>query len=468
MNPKWPANFCKMEFSYFFGRFHVVLVHLPVGILLLAVVLFFISVFKPSAKLDFAIKLSFFIGFASSALSAVCGWLLASTGGYADDILEWHRWAGVGVVVMSLACWMFTSGRFQAGRTAAAICMMALAFAILFAGHLGGKLTHGEGYLLQYAPDFLKTFLGTKSISNEPARPFPNPDSTLVFTDLIMPFLKEKCGNCHNELNNKGGLDLSTKEGFLKGGEHDGIYAPGTASESEIFVRVTLSKKDKKFMPPKGDPLTYSQIRLLEWWINSGASFEKKVGEYSKTNDMDWVFAQYFGPAAKATGFESSYEIEPLPDSILLLLENDAFKAKQISAEKNLIEVSLRPGISSISLLQMDILLRAKDHIVRLNLGHSNIGNSHLEIVKQMSHLTKLNIENTLVGDQGIAMLEQLQHLHSLNLYGTKISDQSIESIAKLPALKTIYLWQTGISTQGIEMLKMLRPDLEVVSGQVF
>ena len=70
---------------------------------------------------------------------------------------------------------------------------------------------------------------------------------------------------------------ITSKEGIEKGGENGEVILPGKAHDSELFVRVTLPQKSKKFMPPKGEPLTYSELKIMEWWVASGASFDASL-----------------------------------------------------------------------------------------------------------------------------------------------------------------------------------------------
>ena len=53
------------------------------------------------------------------------------------------------------------------------------------------------------------------------------------------------------------------------------------------YKNILLDPVDEKHMPPKGKPQITDQERiLLEWWINTGASFDKKVKELPQTNSI--------------------------------------------------------------------------------------------------------------------------------------------------------------------------------------
>lgn len=454
-----------MDLSSFFGRFHLVLVHLPIGFLLLAAAMQVFSKTNGLKKLDDAIVFSLLLGAICAILSAGGGWLLAAGGDYVETTLFLHRWMGIGLAGLAAFCWLVKTGRIKTPKNVYPVSLTILALMVIYTGHLGGTLTHGEGYLLKFAPSFLKSFFGSKTSTRAATVQFSNPDSTFFFNDILLPLLKEKCGDCHNEKNKKGGLDLTTKEGFLRGGEHDEIFIAGVAAQSEIFVRVTLPGNDEKFMPPKGEALSYDQIKLLEWWINEGASFEKPISQYDLPKDMEMLFSRNYGLETKPVSFVETLHVTAVTDSVYQNLEAHNFKVSQLATNNNLLEISLQPGVKSITSNQLETLLEAKEQITWLSLGNTDISNDALSILQQLQNLTRLRLERTKVSDQGIALISKLPHLESLNLYGTSVSDQCIESIVKMRALKNIYLWQTNISPQGIELLKTQRPDLQVITG---
>ena len=83
---------------------------------------------------------------ASSAAAAVCGWLLGREGGYEADLLERHRWSGIACTGLTAALLLLRRRPLPYAATFTA-CLLTLGVA----GHLGGTLTHGEGYLWRTA-----------------------------------------------------------------------------------------------------------------------------------------------------------------------------------------------------------------------------------------------------------------------------------------------------------------------------
>src|SRR5690349_15366627 len=83
----------------FFGRFHPLLVHLPIGFLVLAIILDFASYFKRYEHLRMSVRFTLFLGAVTSVVACALGFMLASTGDYNHATLVSHRLAGITVAV---------------------------------------------------------------------------------------------------------------------------------------------------------------------------------------------------------------------------------------------------------------------------------------------------------------------------------------------------------------------------------
>jgi len=262
----------------FIGHFHPVLVHLPIGILLFAILMQIISKWKKFDQLTNALPFAYLLGAISAVFSCLTGLALANNGDYDTDLVFKHQWLGISVAAFSLAGYYFITKNKTAYVKWLSYLLLLL---IVLTGHLGGTLTHGEGYL-------------TKGISNEEDglikndKPIlTNAQEALVYKDIIQPILKDKCYGCHSAIKQKGKLRLDEKEWILKGGEDGIIIHAGEAMNSVIYKNILLDPVDEMHMPPKGKPQITDQERiLLEWWINTGASFDKKVKELPQTNSI--------------------------------------------------------------------------------------------------------------------------------------------------------------------------------------
>ncbi|HBT93070.1 MAG TPA: hypothetical protein DEB23_02160, partial [Chitinophagaceae bacterium] len=262
----------------FIGHFHPILVHLPIGILLFAIVLQLLSKWKKFNQLTNALPLAYLLGAISAVFSCFTGLALANNGDYDADLIFKHQWLGISVALFSLTGYYFIKKNKTVYSNWLSYFLLLL---IIVTGHLGGTLTHGAGYL---TTGVAKEEGGL--IKNE--KPIlTNAQEALVYKDIIQPILKDKCYGCHSAIKQKGKLRLDEKEWILKGGEDGIIIHAGEALNSSLYKNILLDPVDEQHMPPKGKPQITDQERmLLEWWINTGASFDKKVKELPQTNSI--------------------------------------------------------------------------------------------------------------------------------------------------------------------------------------
>src|SRR5499425_1604040 len=80
----------------------------------------------------------------------------------------------------------------------------------------------------------------------------------------------QRCLQCHGPALQMSKLDLSTREGMLKGGDHGAALVPGNAEESLIYKRITGQVTPAMPMAPLA-PLTGEEIAAVRDWINAGA-----------------------------------------------------------------------------------------------------------------------------------------------------------------------------------------------------
>lgn len=455
------------NFSLFFGRFHPLVVHLPIGFLLLAAIFQVASRRGKYQALQHAVGPSLFLGAISAVLSAIFGLALAGEGGYEGDALNWHKWLGLGVALVSAVAWLAYTDRINALTKVKTPLLGGLIVLLIITGHLGGNLTHGEGYLLQYAPGFVKSVFGQaekEGLQNDLSE--IDLDSLLVFEHLLQPILEKKCLSCHNDKKQNGDLEMTTKETLLEGGDHGEVLLAGNAMESELFHRVTLNPASKKFMPPKGEVMTFDEIKVLEWWLNSGMSFDTPLAEMEISEDIKAVLLRSFGVDAVKKPYVEKVQVPAVDPSVVEELKQLGFEVTPLAENNHLLEVSAR---DSIAMPEMEALSKTAEQITWLNFGECGVTDEMLVSISQFRNLTRLRLEkNQEVTDQGITNLANLEHLESLNLYGTAVTDQCLETVRQLPSLKRLYLWQTAVTKEAVDALKNEREDLEIDMGFQF
>lgn len=449
----------------FLGRFHPLIVHLPIGFLILA--LFFQMVEYIARKeysiLEHAIRYALLLGAITAFLAVISGWVLAGNSRYGSATLNWHRWGGVAVMVFAFIAWMLQSGMIRIQSRYYNWNIVLLAFALMATGHWGGSLTHGDDYLLEHAPLFIKNLIGPNS-DTIVMKPLPeNPDSVVVYVNLIQPVLETNCYGCHNSDQKSGGLDMTSKEPLMEGGDEGKTIVRSNALESGLFKRVTLPVDHTKFMPPRGDPLSYSEIRILEWWINQGASFEASLSSLEVPEDLSALLLEKYKLDLRPRPFYETTKIVPVSPEVIENIKENGFQINVLSEGNYYLRVSI-DGEGEAN--DFKSLIPAKDQIVILDLSGAGVTDQALEWVGKLHNLYSLDLRNTRISDKGLAYLESLNRLSILNLYGTDITDLGLNSIRSLSGLKKIYVWQTGVTETFADQWMKERPGMQIVTGE--
>lgn len=86
----------------------------------------------------------------------------------------------------------------------------------------------------------------------------------------IQPIFNDNCGNCHLG-NSSGGLNLSSYQNLMEGGNDGDVVEPGNSAGSVLFDRITRENSDAGDMPPGNSELSQSEIDLIAQWIDEGA-----------------------------------------------------------------------------------------------------------------------------------------------------------------------------------------------------
>ena len=93
-------------------------------------------------------------------------------------------------------------------------------------------------------------------------------DTTEFFEKQIRPILMTNCSPCHNPQAYIANLDLTTAEGFARGGESGALINQANPETSRLLKVISYSETLK--MPPKGK-LRTSEIAALAEWVKMGA-----------------------------------------------------------------------------------------------------------------------------------------------------------------------------------------------------
>lgn len=453
------------NFVNFIGRFHPLIVHLPIGFLIMSGLLQLYAVrnVKKAASMDAAITFTLFWGTLASVGAVAIGWLLSLEGSYDKEMLFWHKWLGVLVMFLSLFGWLLKKNLIRLPKEIFYSTLICILILISIAGHLGGNLTHGETYLTQNAPSFIKYLAGIEIEKKKDNLDTMHQDSIRVYSHLIQPILDSKCISCHNPTKKEGGLLLTSYKELFAGGDNGSVIDIKSPLESELLNRVTLPKGHKKFMPPKGEVLTFGEIQLLEWWMKSGAD---SISKFSTVPDLDkkiiWTLMRDYGLDFHAKPYYEKVKVEKLTAETLNELRAHNFDVDFMGEQSNMISLTFKG--KSISDDQISKLLLATDQITWLKLSNCKLNDEQLTIVSSLPNLTRLNIHSNRITDAGVKHLSAQAHLISLNLYNNSISNLSLKHLTGIKSLKRLYVWKTDITVSEIEKLANNQSQLEIIS----
>lgn len=449
-----------LDLNTFIGRLHPVLVHLPIGFLILTVgIEFWVS--KTQQKQTQLIATAWFFTFVSAILSALVGWLLSRNGHYIDSELSLHQWMGIALVVFIGFAWIMSLPNFVVSSSIKNINNGILLVLLLVVGHLGGSLTHGSDFLLEYASkDFQAREPKTEKRSFNEQTPL---DSIFVYKDLIQPILSEKCMACHNTSIQRGGLNMLSLEGLLKGGKSGSAIVGKNLEKSLIYDRITRSQKDKKFMPPTGTPLTYQEIQLVEWWIEKGAKTEPSLAELNPETRIQTLLLDQYALDTREKPWYETVQLEPLPKKYFTILEEANFSWRTLSSDNPLLDVRFHGSeLDAKALLALE---EVAPYITWLNLSDSNLQGTQTKVLAKMENLTHLQLQKNPIRVQDLTFLDSLKHLTILNLHSTLVNNTVLEKVKNLSHLEKLYLWNTRVNPTFIERNRARIPKTTVISG---
>lgn len=451
------------NFVLFLGQFHPLIVHFPIGLLVVAALMEGLSRYDRRFEgLDVATAFVLFAGAVSAVFAAVAGYFLSLPGGYSAGVISWHMWLGIGVAVAGLVA----GGLKEAVRRAIftspvvdkayVVVLVSTVGMLVLTGHLGGQLTHGSNYLTRYMPGALKALTG---LGSDPlaSGTIANVDSAVVYADLVQPILNDRCVVCHGESKTRGDLRLDTPEHIVTGGENGAVLVAGEPEQSELVRRITLPLYHDDRMPPEGEqPLTIEQTELIRWWIKSGASFEQQVAQAREETppSVQTILARLSRPQGERQTGIYALEVDPPDSSAIVQLNDQGFEIQRVTQDAPFVGAAFVDREAPVDADRLEQLEPLLPNIAWLHLEGMEIEPDALEVIGQMQHLTHLYLQQSSVNDEALARLQELEYLKYLNLYGTGVSDAGIEHLAALKNLESVYLWQTNVTESGADRLK--------------
>jgi uncharacterized membrane protein/mono/diheme cytochrome c family protein len=436
--------------SQFFGQFHPLLVHLPIGIWAVAYLFKYLSWKEENAFFSKTLPVLFLAILLSSLFTSISGYHLSLSGAYEADLTENHKFAGIALTVLSAILYgLIRKDSYPRIQNTLWILSIPLLF---LTGHFGGSLTHGEDYL---------------SFTNETyEKPVvENVQEALVYTEIIEPIFAEKCWACHSAKKQKGELRLDGEKWLLEGGENGEVVVPHQSKESDLYQRLVMEESDDDHMPPSRKPqLTEDEKKLIAWWIDEGMDFNKKAKELKQSTEIQSILKTFGQNESKATSVD-------LPKSDIQPANGDALKALQ-NARISVVAVAQNTNYLRVNLLGKTLnddtwksLIDIAPNIVFLNLNACQLSGSQWANLEEFKNLRKLDLSQSNVKDSSIVSLTKNTELNTLNLSQTKVTEKGIASLKPLQRLRNLYLFETGIDKKKWQEMLGIFPKTRLDSG---
>ncbi|HLQ39007.1 MAG TPA: c-type cytochrome domain-containing protein [Planctomycetota bacterium] len=468
-----------------FGRLHLVVLHLPIGLLIGAAALEFGGALlrRPAARGTIAALA--WLGAIAAVTAAGSGWVLAGEGVYVQQDVDLHRWLGMAVAAASL---LTAVTALRAGRRWFRLLLALTVLLLLPAGHLGASLTHGDAYLFE--PLRAQPEAGTRggTAAGAPAattrggsNPVPDglPQASGAFTAVVQPIFARNCIGCHGDKKQKGKLALNTVAGIQKGGNSGEVLVAGKPDDSELMRRCLLPLDDEDHMPPEGKPQpTAAELSALRAWIAAGAPF---------TGPVDGLTPAPAAPGSPGgsqpppggtpdenggrrerpdDGDSDGGEPPEAPAEALAALRHELVHTAAIAQHSTRLWIDFAATAPRIDDAAAQRLLEpVRAQVTDLGMARTAITDATLQFLQRMQGLVRLDLRGTGVTDAGVARLRRLPHLQHLVLAQTKLTDAVVEHLAAMPALDAVYLWHAGVSAEALARLRSARPGLRVDAG---
>ena len=431
-----------------FGRMHPLIVHFPIVLVLIyfAFLFFFPGDWKKEQWYITMMDVLLIVSAISAVLSALMGLFLSKEKGYDPDALGLHKWTGV-----STSFGLFFLYAFRNNLSKVPLAKYLFGFgvsvAVVFAGHLGGNITHGENYVL--AP--------VTPVTKKIRAPF---EDAYVFADMVQPILDSKCISCHNSSKAKGELIMETKEMLLKGGKDGKIWDTTKADLGLLMQRIHLPEEEKEHMPPAGKPqLTNQELEILYAWIKSGASFEQRVVELSPTDTLRIMASKILRQST-----DEQYDFVAADEKEVQKLSND----NRVITPLFINSAALAVNFYNKAFYNVEKLKEIKPlsrQIVEINLDNMPVKDDDLKTMSDFIALRKLNLNNSEITGATLGELKKLVNLKSLSLSGTSVKPGQLNEIVAMPKLRNIYLWNTSITPADVQKLEQQNKNITYQSG---
>jgi len=418
------------RFLLFLGRFHVLILHLPIGALLVTFYLDIVGRIKKNYPFE---TIKYGLGFSAlfAILASVLGYFLSLEGGYETQSLDWHLYSGI-VTAVIITIHFYLSLKTANYKYYLPFFILGIA-SIIVTGHFGSVLTHGDDFLTEYV----------KAEQQEEAIEYI--DSLKLYDDVIAKIMDNKCISCHNNTKKKGDLSLLDRAAILKGGENGEVVLANHSELSLLYTNTLLPLDDEGHMPPEGKPqLTKDEMWLIKFWIDHGLDFEQKATQIKENDTLSRLLEKYLVIPNEAIPIASTGDISKLG--------KQGFQVLPIVPNEGGLAVKFNRG--ELTKKHIKSLLSLEEQIVELDLSNTGLEDEWTHPINNFKQLSYLRLDKTTISDKTLKNLENLEHLEVLNLHETKVTDEGLKALLEVNPISRIFVWNSQVDITIAQQLE--------------
>jgi uncharacterized membrane protein len=441
----------RAAWAQFIGRFHPLVVHLPIALILLVPVMELVGRDQRFPYLRASAPFVLVLALIGGIFASLLGWCLGRTGGFSGPLVTQHMWSAASLVTLCWLCWVL---RGRGGRLEVLywIALWAAVGASAWTGYRGGQISLGEDLLTQHMPGALRKLLGVAAgTATDPTIG----GGTTFYGARIQPIFNRNCVTCHSREKRKAGLRLDTYAGIMRGGKRGAIVKAGDLRGSDLFRRIKLPSTDDNFMPKGGKPpLSPDQVKLIELWIADGASATAALDSVkgAPADVESSVRAEItFGAVDFAEVAKRRAEVAPTLARLQQRFPNVLEFESRGSADLVVNALVMGDKFKDDDLAALTPLSK---NIVMADFSRTAITDCSAPVLAGMKRLRTLRLMHTRIGDLTMRSLTNLDQLESLSVFDTAVTPAALPALARLPKLQRLYVGQTAITATGSNAVK--------------
>jgi uncharacterized membrane protein/mono/diheme cytochrome c family protein len=430
----------RSDWLQFIGHFHPLVVHFPVALVLLVPILELAGRKERLSYLRQSVGFVLALATVAATAAAILGWCLGRSGGYSGSLITQHMWGGVLLCIVCWLCWWLRVRTPEPGIVYAIALVLGVSL-VAWTGYRGGQLSLGPNDLTEHMPKRLRSLLGMESGGHTFASPA---DPNTFYGARVQPIFAARCIGCHGADKQKGNLRLDDYRGLVRGGKDGPVVVAGNPKASELFRRISLPAGNDDFMPKGKQPLSTEQLKVIEAWIEAGASDRlalnaiKNVSPASGASTPEVTFEEIDAAAVAALRSAAAPAVAQLQKQFPNVLDYDS----RASAD---LRLDASPLGSSFGDKELTAFAPIAGQITVLDLSRTAVTDRSVNVIAAMTRLRVLRLADTAVTDVTLLRLGSMNQLESLNAYGTDVTPAVLKTIAKLPKLLHFYAGQTRI-----------------------